>query len=129
MAAVPKYSRDEVDRMVSAGDLSPLEVYRLKHQHPMNQLTHIVGVPVVGASIVYPIFAWLAQGIVAWKEWVILSVLGWGLQFLGHAIEGNRPAFFQDARHFFIGPLFFFWKPALSLFSRFTGRSFWESDS
>jgi uncharacterized membrane protein YGL010W len=126
MPFVPKYSRDEVDRIVSAGDLSPLEVYRLRHQHPLNQLTHVVGIPTVGASIAYPIFAWFAWGNVAWKEWLVLSTSGWGLQFLGHAIEGNRPAFLQDPRHFLIGPLFFICKPLFWLYPRLTGRSFLE---
>jgi hypothetical protein len=51
MPFVPKYSCGEVDRIVSAGKLSPLEVYRLRHQHPLNQLTHVVGIPTVDASI------------------------------------------------------------------------------
>ena len=31
---------------------------------------------------------------------------GWMLQFLGHKYEGMKPAFFDDARQLFIGPLF-----------------------
>ena len=33
-------------------------------------------------------------------------VVGWALQFLGHKYEGMKPAFFDDARQLFIGPLF-----------------------
>ncbi len=34
-----------------------------------------------------------------------LFVLGWIGQFLGHAIEGRRPKFFQDLTFMLIGPL------------------------
>ena len=118
MSFVPKYSHDEVDRMVAAGNLSLMEIYRLKHQHPLNQLTHVIGIPLVGASVLYPIFAWFAWGALAWKEWLILSAIGWGLQFLGHAFEGNRPAFLQDPRYFIVGPLYFIRKPILWLQGR-----------
>ena len=37
---------------------------------------------------------------------LLLFVLGWILQFLGHFIEGKRPSFFEDLRYFLIGPLF-----------------------
>jgi uncharacterized membrane protein YGL010W len=32
--------------------------------------------------------------------------VGWGLQFLGHKFEGMKPAFFDDAKQLFIGPIF-----------------------
>lgn len=121
MPFVPRYSNEEVDRMVSNDDLGPLEVYRLRHQHPLNQLTHIIGIPTVGASFAYPIIAWLSWGVVAWREFLILSTVGWGLQFLGHAIEGNRPAFFNDPRHFLIGPVYFACKPFCWIYKRVSG--------
>jgi len=33
-------------------------------------------------------------------------VAGWALQFLGHKYEGMKPAFYDDVRQLFIGPLF-----------------------
>jgi uncharacterized membrane protein YGL010W len=33
-------------------------------------------------------------------------VAGWALQFLGHKYEGMKPAFVDDVRQLFIGPLF-----------------------
>jgi uncharacterized membrane protein YGL010W len=87
-------------------------------------LTHFVGIPTIAASIVFPLFAWFAWGVVAWKELIILSAIGWGLQLLGHAIEGNQPAFFQDPRHLIIGPLYFLRLPLLRLHACLTGRSF-----
>ena len=40
-----------------------------------------------------------------------MGVGGWAFQFLGHAIEGNKPAFYADPRQFFMGPIFFLCKP------------------
>jgi uncharacterized membrane protein YGL010W len=54
---------------------------------------------------------------------MILSVAGWGFQFLGHAIEGNQPAFFRDPRHLIIGPLFFLRLPLLRLRTLVAGRA------
>lgn len=31
---------------------------------------------------------------------------GWAIQFLGHRFEGMKPAFFDDVRQLFIGPIF-----------------------
>lgn len=35
---------------------------------------------------------------------LVAFVVGWILQFVGHAFEGKRPAFFQNAVHLLIGP-------------------------
>jgi uncharacterized membrane protein YGL010W len=120
---VPKYSHEKVERMIAAGGLSAFEVYRLKHQHPLNRLTHFIGIPAIVASVAYPLFAWFAWGVLAWREWMILGVAGWGFQFLGHAIEGNQPAFFRDPRHLIIGPLFFLRLPLLRLRTLVAGRA------
>src|SRR6185437_16804782 len=37
---------------------------------------------------------------------LVLFVVGWALQFLGHRYEGMKPAFFDDLRQLLIGPLF-----------------------
>lgn len=42
---------------------------------------------------------WLATGIGTF-------VLGWAIQFAGHAIEGRKPAFIDDLRGLLVGPLF-----------------------
>ena len=34
-----------------------------------------------------------------------MFVVGWILQFVGHAIEGNQPAFFKNPVYLLIGPL------------------------
>ncbi len=99
--------------MIAGGGLGAFEVYRLKHQHPLNRLTHVIGIPLIVVSFAFPLFAWFAWGVLAWKEWLILSAAGCGLQFLGHAIEGNQPAFFRDPRYLIVGPLYFLRLPFL----------------
>ena len=37
---------------------------------------------------------------------VVVFVVGWALQFVGHKYEGMKPAFFDDAKQLLIGPLF-----------------------
>ena len=37
---------------------------------------------------------------------LLVFVVGWALQFLGHKYEGMKPAFFDDVRQLLIGPLF-----------------------
>ena len=38
-----------------------------------------------------------------WPVPVALFVVGWILQFVGHAIEGKPPEFFKDARFLLVG--------------------------
>lgn len=61
-----------------------LHNYALRHQHPANQILHVIGLPV---TFVLPVVLVL-EGFSEW--WAILSfVVGYILQFAGHAIEGN----------------------------------------
>lgn len=74
------------------------EAYSRNHAHPMNQIAHMIGVPIVGASILVLFFSR--------KVGLSLFAGGWALQFLGHAIEGNRPSLLSDPRALAVGP---FW--------------------
>ena len=57
--------------------------YIARHQHPLNQLLHLVGVPLTFiVSLV-----WLLQQHYGWALGAFVG--GYALQFLGHAIEGN----------------------------------------
>ncbi|HWX79972.1 MAG TPA: Mpo1-like protein [Steroidobacteraceae bacterium] len=40
-----------------------------------------------------------------WLVCVVLFVVAWIGQFIGHAIEGKRPSFFKDVQFLMIGPL------------------------
>ena len=43
-------------------------------------------------------------GISVWKFSLILFVLMWILQFVGHHIEGKKPSFFKDLQFLLVGP-------------------------
>ena len=40
-----------------------------------------------------------------WRTCVLIFVVAWIGQFVGHAIEGQRPSFFKDLQFLLIGPL------------------------
>ena len=40
-----------------------------------------------------------------WAAALTVFVVAWILQFIGHKIEGKKPAFFQDLQFLLIGPL------------------------
>lgn len=43
----------------------------------------------------------------AWAGWGVgLFVVGWIIQFVGHAYEGRKPAFVDDVMGLIVGPLF-----------------------
>lgn len=44
----------------------------------------------------------------AWPLWLtslVIFVVAWIGQFIGHAVEGKRPSFFKDVQFLLIGPL------------------------
>ena len=77
-----------------------MENYKEKHRHPLNRLSHTIGIPMIVISL--PLFFF------NWKWALVLFVVGWGFQFLGHAIEGNQPAFFKNPMYLLVGPAWFF---------------------
>ena len=52
----------------------------------------------------------MALGSLPTAEWLAIGagsfVIGWMIQFIGHAAEGRKPAFFDDLISLLIGPLF-----------------------
>ncbi len=74
-----------------------IENYKATHRHPLNRLTHTFGIPMIVVSLPLFFFDW---------RWALgLFAAGWALQFLGHAIEGNSPAFFRNPVYLVVGPL------------------------
>ena len=71
--------------------------YKAKHQHPLNRLSHSIGIPMIVVSL--PLFFF------NWRWALALFIGGWILQFVGHAIEGNQPAFFKNPVYLLVGPL------------------------
>jgi uncharacterized membrane protein YGL010W len=81
--------------------------YKSQHQHPLNKLCHIIAIPMI--TISWPLFFF------RWRWALVLFVTGWILQFVGHAIEGNRPAFLQNPVYFFIGPWWLIRRAAVAI--------------
>jgi uncharacterized membrane protein YGL010W len=77
------------------GDL--ITNYKSKHQHPLNRLSHSIGIPLIVLAL--PVFFF------NWRWGMAMFVVGWILQFVGHAIEGNQPAFFKNPIYLLVGPL------------------------
>ena len=44
-------------------------------------------------------------GMSVWKLSLLIFVVAWMGQFIGHSIEGKRPSFFKDIQFLLIGPL------------------------
>ena len=78
-----------------------IEEYSGSHQHPLNRLTHTFGIPMIMVSLPM-MLAGIFWRPVLWYG-IALFVVGWGLQFLGHAIEGKPPEFLSDWRFLLVG--------------------------
>lgn len=65
------------------------ESWRIRHQTGVSLLLHAVGIPLATAGLI-----WLAAlaAVGDWEMWVaatLMTVIGYGLQWLGHVYEGN----------------------------------------
>jgi uncharacterized membrane protein YGL010W len=67
-------------------------------------LTLAVGMGMVGAACL-GVNAAIAQSDVSllWFS-VVVFVIAWAAQFIGHKIEGEKPSFFQDVQFLLVGP-------------------------
>jgi uncharacterized membrane protein YGL010W len=75
--------------------------YERSHRHPVNRLCHTVGIPLVAVSLPLFVAALVVPGL--WPVPAALFVVGWLLQFAGHAAERKPPEFFHDWRFLFVG--------------------------
>jgi uncharacterized membrane protein YGL010W len=75
--------------------------YSKSHEHPINRLTHKIGIPMIVLSLPLFLLAIFIKGF--WIVPVALFVVGWIFQFIGHAFEGKPPEFFKDWRFLFVG--------------------------
>lgn len=78
-----------------------IERYGHSHTHPFNRLCHAFGIPLIAASLPLFLVAFVVDGF--WKIPLAMFVVGWILQFAGHAIEGKPPEFFKDWRFLLVG--------------------------
>ena len=72
--------------------------YDHEHSSGWNKLLHGIGIPSIFAGIILLL-------LLRWKIGVACFVGGWMLLFLGHRIEGNKPAFFQGPVYLLVGPV------------------------
>ena len=78
-----------------------IDEYSESHQHPMNRLTHTLGIPMIALAVILIIPSFFVGGL--WRIALALFVLGWILQFIGHYFEGKPPEFMKDYRFLFVG--------------------------
>ena len=67
------------------------------HTHPVNRLLHAIAIPLGFSSL-----------IVVWWHWKIAIALipsAFALAWLGHLIEGNKPAFLSNPTHVLVAPV------------------------
>ena len=79
-----------------------IEEYAESHQHPVNRLCHLLGIPMILISLALIPVGYLTNPWI-FRAGVLLFVGGWVLQFVGHAIEGKPPEFLQNWRFLLIG--------------------------
>jgi uncharacterized membrane protein YGL010W len=72
--------------------------YEREHTQLGTKITHMIGIPMIVASIPTAFVSPPAAG--------ALFVGGWAFQIAGHVLfEKNRPAFFHDGYYLLIGPV------------------------
>ena len=75
--------------------------YQTSHMNPVNRVCHTWGIPMIGVAVALFLIGLFTGGL--WPYAAALFVLGWVLQFIGHAFEGKPPEFFSDWRFLLVG--------------------------
>ncbi len=75
-----------------------MEQYHHEHSSGWNKLLHGIGIPLIFAGVILLL-------LLRWKAGAACFVGGWMMLFLGHRIEGNKPAFFQGPIYLLVGPV------------------------
>jgi uncharacterized membrane protein YGL010W len=87
--------------------------YAASHQNPVNRALHTVGIPMIALSIPLAIGGAFVTAPVSTRVWIValvLFVVGWIFQFVGHVFEHKPPEFFKDPRFLFVGLRWWFAK-------------------
>ncbi len=82
--------------------------YAGSHQHPVNKFFHTIGIPLIAASLPLFVLGFFVRGVVVVA--LVMFVLGWVFQFIGHWFEGKPPEFLRDWRFLFVGLRWWFAK-------------------
>jgi len=85
-----------------------IAAYGRSHQHPINRLCHTFGIPLIALSVPL-LIAGLVVHILLLPA-LVLFVVGWIFQFVGHAVEGKPPEFLHDWRFLLVGLRWWFAK-------------------
>jgi hypothetical protein len=64
------------------------------------------GCMLLGSSALLAVVDALDAGGVLVPVSVVVFVVAWVFQFIGHRIEGKKPSFFEDLQYLWVGPLF-----------------------
>lgn len=75
--------------------------YSASHRHPFNLVCHLIGIPLITLSL--PLFPVAFLSPLSWMVPSLLFIVGWTLQFAGHAVEGKPPEFLRDWRYLLVG--------------------------
>ena len=78
-----------------------IDRYSHSHEHPVNRFCHTIGIPMIATSVVLFLAAIFFHSL--WPLALVLFLVGWLLQFIGHAFEGKPPEFFSDWRFLLVG--------------------------
>jgi uncharacterized membrane protein YGL010W len=78
-----------------------LSQYSSSHQNHVNRLCHTLGIPTILLAVAVFLASTFLHSL--WPYALALFLLGWLLQFIGHAFEGKSPEFFHDWRFLFVG--------------------------
>lgn len=65
-----------------------------------------VAMLVFSLAVIWAIMGWeRVSSRPVWQPALVIFVIAWIGQFIGHAIEGKKPSFFQDLQFLLIGPI------------------------
>lgn len=91
----------DAERIAAVDDFWTREFafYLNEHRHPINRLTHMIGIPILVITGIL--------GLWSMSPWLFVGgqAIGWAIQIVGHRIEGNKPALLRRKISFLMGPL------------------------
>jgi len=93
------------------GDISPALNWAVLFTMAAVVYYFVMSVPLaLGATLVLVLLLLLAAGLdnlatPLWAVSLVVFVVAWIGQFIGHRIEGKKPSFFEDLQFLMIGPL------------------------
>jgi uncharacterized membrane protein YGL010W len=69
------------------------------------QLSRVFFITMVGVSALMLLLVH-AMGALRLEMCIGIFLIAWIFQFVGHAVEGKKPSFFEDIQYLWVGPLF-----------------------